>query len=173
MALIVCPECGIQVSDAAEACPNCGFPIRKTMEDGAVHIYRKDSAVKKVFIIIDDAEIGMIRRGKYFDIPVSKGCHDLQLICKKKIAVQKEISITNDFPDFRYAFKTKAGSKIKEINPEKVKWPKLNVAKCPTCGSMRVRQLMPIERDLNMMEFGSATNSFNKTFVCKDCGYKW
>jgi hypothetical protein len=27
MALITCPECGAQVSDAANACPKCGFPI--------------------------------------------------------------------------------------------------------------------------------------------------
>ena len=27
MALISCPECGHDVSDQAEACPNCGFPI--------------------------------------------------------------------------------------------------------------------------------------------------
>lgn len=27
MALIVCPECGRQVSDKAAACPNCGSPI--------------------------------------------------------------------------------------------------------------------------------------------------
>ena len=29
MALIVCPECGKQVSDQAETCPNCGYPIPK------------------------------------------------------------------------------------------------------------------------------------------------
>jgi hypothetical protein len=27
MALIDCPECGARVSDAAPACPKCGFPI--------------------------------------------------------------------------------------------------------------------------------------------------
>ena len=29
MALIVCPECGKQVSDQAESCPHCGYPIPK------------------------------------------------------------------------------------------------------------------------------------------------
>jgi hypothetical protein len=28
MALISCPECGRQISTAAEACPGCGYPIR-------------------------------------------------------------------------------------------------------------------------------------------------
>ena len=29
MALIICPECGKQVSDQANACPGCGFPIAR------------------------------------------------------------------------------------------------------------------------------------------------
>ena len=30
MALINCPECGKQVSTAAQACPTCGFPVAET-----------------------------------------------------------------------------------------------------------------------------------------------
>ncbi len=30
MALINCPECGKQVSDKAEQCPDCGLPINPT-----------------------------------------------------------------------------------------------------------------------------------------------
>lgn len=29
MALIECPECGKRISDKAEVCPNCGYPMRK------------------------------------------------------------------------------------------------------------------------------------------------
>ena len=29
MALIKCPECNKEVSDCAEACPHCGYPIKK------------------------------------------------------------------------------------------------------------------------------------------------
>lgn len=29
MALIKCPECGKEISDKAESCPNCGYPINK------------------------------------------------------------------------------------------------------------------------------------------------
>lgn len=57
MALIICPECGKEVSDRAEACPHCGYPINemvnkenydngqkndvsKNMNDGFDGIYR-------------------------------------------------------------------------------------------------------------------------------------
>ncbi len=33
MALINCPECNKQISDIAEICPNCGYPIAKITED--------------------------------------------------------------------------------------------------------------------------------------------
>ena len=33
MAIIQCPECGKNVSDAATVCPNCGFPIHKENAD--------------------------------------------------------------------------------------------------------------------------------------------
>ena len=29
MALILCPECGTEVSDKAEKCPKCSYPINK------------------------------------------------------------------------------------------------------------------------------------------------
>ena len=29
MALIHCPECGAEISDSAEACPRCGYPMKK------------------------------------------------------------------------------------------------------------------------------------------------
>ena len=32
MALIKCPECGKQISNAAISCPGCGFPIKKSYE---------------------------------------------------------------------------------------------------------------------------------------------
>ena len=33
MALIICPDCGKSVSDAAISCPNCGFPITKIQKN--------------------------------------------------------------------------------------------------------------------------------------------
>ncbi len=29
MALIICPECGKEISDQAESCPNCGYPLQQ------------------------------------------------------------------------------------------------------------------------------------------------
>ncbi|MBR3762628.1 MAG: zinc ribbon domain-containing protein [Lachnospiraceae bacterium] len=29
MSIIICPECGKEISDLSETCVNCGFPVRK------------------------------------------------------------------------------------------------------------------------------------------------
>ncbi len=34
MALMICPECGGQVSDKAHTCPHCGYPIEELMAQG-------------------------------------------------------------------------------------------------------------------------------------------
>ena len=36
MALIKCPECGKDISDKAEACPNCAYPIAKLNKNNTV-----------------------------------------------------------------------------------------------------------------------------------------
>ena len=31
--LVVCPECGAEISNYSEICVKCGFPLKKFMED--------------------------------------------------------------------------------------------------------------------------------------------
>ena len=38
MALIMCPECGKEISDKALSCPNCGLPIADNISNGTVKI---------------------------------------------------------------------------------------------------------------------------------------
>lgn len=35
MALVSCPECGKEISDAARACPHCGYAIRESLTNQA------------------------------------------------------------------------------------------------------------------------------------------
>ena len=46
MALITCPECEKQISDQAEACPNCGYPLKA----------KKDQQQKEGVKILDEQE---------------------------------------------------------------------------------------------------------------------
>lgn len=42
MALIICPECGSKVSDKANACIHCGYPIhKKSITDVLIKTYNE------------------------------------------------------------------------------------------------------------------------------------
>ena len=43
MGLIKCPECGKDISDQAESCPNCGYPIQKNLKEKT-----EDSVIEEV-----------------------------------------------------------------------------------------------------------------------------
>ena len=52
MALIKCPECQREISDAAGFCPNCGFPISKVTkpETGEIVVVRRGFALAAVIL---------------------------------------------------------------------------------------------------------------------------
>ena len=41
MALITCPECGKEMSDQADACPHCGFAVRRQVVEATVRRYKR------------------------------------------------------------------------------------------------------------------------------------
>ncbi len=46
MALIKCPECGKEISDKAENCPNCGFPVAKHIADSDNNALLDENSMK-------------------------------------------------------------------------------------------------------------------------------
>lgn len=55
MALIVCPECGKQVSDQAVACIHCGFPLPKKC-DNLIICGKHASAINKPIYYLYDQD---------------------------------------------------------------------------------------------------------------------
>lgn len=48
MALIECPECGKEISDKAESCPHCGFPVSKTLSHEREKYKAEDCAAGRI-----------------------------------------------------------------------------------------------------------------------------
>lgn len=44
MALIKCPECGKEISDQAQSCPNCGYPINNAQQPPVADFQTSDTA---------------------------------------------------------------------------------------------------------------------------------
>lgn len=52
MALIKCIECGTEVSDLAEKCPKCAYPISSKKEEAKVQIIEQTSKKLKMQLVI-------------------------------------------------------------------------------------------------------------------------
>ena len=45
--------------------------------------------------------------------------------------------------------------------------------KCPTCGSINIKDISTLNRAVSVGVFGLASSKIGKTKECKNCGYKW
>lgn len=113
MALVVCPECGRKnVSDSAETCPECGFPVKSyydnlKLEKEKQEILEKQMQQKEQELECHNKMIEEIkakkqaRRNKLFGSPLKKalwafsGCLLLILIIILCVFLSNEIAFTN------------------------------------------------------------------------------
>ena len=52
MALLTCPECGGKVSDRAECCPHCGYPVSYILNAKEAHVSNKEVVDSHDFVIV-------------------------------------------------------------------------------------------------------------------------
>ena len=93
MALLQCPECGHEVSDRANICMNCGFPMDDVIEADAFDKYAVENVAtqpkSKVQEIIDSIEMGNIEHISYSEI--FNELFDDSKIYSIKTSIEKEI----------------------------------------------------------------------------------
>ena len=182
MALIKCKECGKEISDQAQTCPNCGYPINIKDRDGVLHFYwanMRGNTFLKTKIVIDGVSFGEIKCGHSIDISVDVGAHTVELYFRDKIAISETVDVTGSHLDEYFAFKHTVTS-IKRIPASSIKnWKQnnklgdANIPKCPTCGSTNISKISMNRKILSVGMIGLASTSAGKTFRCKNCGYMW
>lgn len=111
MALISCPECGKEISDRTQSCPNCGCPIvtqkgpaDETSDSNSVliHGYEETFAIDtNVKIYKGDELVGEVAPVSKFKLPIDADC---ELTFKanmrsRKVQIRKGID-TNVFLSF-------------------------------------------------------------------------
>lgn len=161
MALIVCPECGGKVSDKANACIHCGYPMSQLAEMAKYKIILKDGGPNKVKVI------GLISNVTGEGLLESKELYN-SIPCNIATSLSKQ-----DADNVIAAFKRIGAIATKEIDeiPDKnletndfIK--KLRVIEsavtCPKCCST---QIAFIPRGIE-----GTLHDFNR---CQKCGYRW
>lgn len=182
MSLIKCIDCGKDISDIATSCPYCGRPTGVSVfSSGMLHLYWanvKGNTYLKTSVFVDGEEVGRMKSGEYLDLDVSPGSHTVELHFRRKCAVKDSFSLQLQSREAFLAFKqTLTGLKL--VSPDSVKWnhrgnkASINIPKCPTCGSIDIKKLSLTRKSFSVEMVGLASSSIGKTFVCKNCGYKW
>ena len=167
MALIICPECGKEISDQSTQCIHCGYPISEIVTP-----HRTDERI----CIVNGKEIYLqflldnIETKEKFDRLVRtidcKGTTAIKII--KEVEETKKIPETLNFETRTQSLKRQEQEKLQRQQQEQA-----NLPKCPTCGSTNIRKIGSVERGTSIVAFGIFSKKINKTFKCGNCGYTW
>ena len=167
MALIICPECGKEISDQSKQCIHCGYPISEIVTP-----HRTDERI----CIVNGKEIYLhflldnIETKEKFDRLVRtidcKGTTAIKII--KEVEETKKIPETLNFETRTQSLKRQEQEKLQRQQQEQA-----NLPKCPTCGSTNIRKIGSVERGTSIVAFGIFSKKINNTFKCGNCGYTW
>lgn len=174
MALIICPECGGKISDQAENCIHCGYPLqnRKTEEKS-----------KKNICVYKNKQYDLTKLVEYLKDCTFPGYDNEKLNCNilsKARTILAEImpnitGITGD--ELIYYIKVNRRVPAPEFIPTRnidqyIHNPTLttasqNIVRCPRCGSTSVTTE---EQGYGFFGWIGASQKKN---LCQKCGHKW
>lgn len=153
--LVVCPECKNEVSQYAESCPNCGFPITKFMKDNKLMDTSKMEVCPKC--AHDEYSSPYYLKCKY---------------CESTM-IQTDFSEEEYIKKWCEAYNARIEHSRSNTHASKQKKEETNVPKCPTCGSTKIRKISGTKRAASILGFGILSNNIGKTYECLNCKYKW
>lgn len=163
--LITCPECGEKISDKADKCIHCGYPIKviKNIENTICNI---DGTPYDLYEVLN-----LINNGKYKD-SFLKLNESIKISIKNCLNIIEFIDISSTIPDH---YETKEYTKNEELEAYKkilsMKDKKLTNngdVLCPKCGS---NQITTGQRGFSLLTgFIGSNKTVNR---CGKCGYSW
>ena len=188
MGLVICPECKSEISQYAESCPGCGFPVKSFMLENNIN------DTNKVFVCPLCARLYYGSKNKFRPLYLKcKSCNTtviqtdedekelLQLCCKayEKEYEAREIEIAKKYGNNQFSqdIRDKCMKKIEADNAafirererkqqaEKQK-PKV---KCPYCSSGNVTKISNIQRSLSTYLLGLGSSKIGRQWHCNDC----
>lgn len=198
MAIISCTECGHNVSDKAEFCPNCGYSVNNILNDMKDKIFclingklTDTTEIKSQLSKLTQEELDI-----YKYIYSVKGMSDT-IIKWMKRNNEKELQLYNNSSELQRKYYP-----ILDLTPQAMDeflcmfidnnlepfefdgdsfqdWQNrqrekdLYRPKCPHCHSINIAKISGTERAASVLGLGLLSKKINKSFKCKNCGYTW
>lgn len=160
MSLIICPECGKQISDKANQCVNCGFPIGEQKTN-------LESNNKLYSLLLTDCSknrikaIQIVREIMNCDLDTAKSLTvGSSAIVSKKLNIDEAKKIQKRFFDI--------GVNAEIIEDNSTINVQYDTIRCPRCGSTAITTG---QRGFTIMTgFWGSNKTVNR---CGKCGYTW
>lgn len=182
MALINCPECNHQVSDKAQSCPNCGYPLIETLNTNIAEInnsknqkycviFKRLGQPNKIEIIKEVRQIGN------YDLKTAKDIVDFPpSVIIKNVSQQtaKEIQIKFDLLGAITSVEKLDTNKSQNNYEQEQRIKQIlndnkdDTLRCPRCGSASITTG---QRGFSLITgFLGSNKTVNR---CGKCGYTW
>lgn len=156
MALIICPECGKEISDKSEVCIHCGYPLinminTKCNINGVIYDFKEELPIA----LLEKREdyisaIGKIRKKTSLNLVDGS---DLVDIIREIKAIPE--TFTPKFP-LEDREKLYGNSKEKSV-------------KCPYCSSTNTSKISMVGRVVSTGLFGLGSKKIGKQYHCNKC----
>lgn len=166
MALIKCPECDGMVSDKADICIHCGYPMKNTSEETSVK--------NKVMIYVDDIEYDMTDVAEYIDkklVPPAANLFAKRTLIPKTVAIGfMEKAVINGLQKSYYYNKQNS---LQSTQTSQNLSYEASRPKCPTCNSTNIQRISGTRKVAGALGFGIFSKTARSQYECINCGYKW
>lgn len=194
MALITCPECGRdKISDYAECCPSCGYPIKKRYDEikeqerKKVIYQRKLDSIKMpeqpqrpkmgivgwiyIIVLFFICCIVAMANTEWVIIPLFWG----GLI----FSISYYVFVLEDYlkaiKKYKYDMEraTQNFERYKREELRRIEEERKSLPKCPLCGSRYIERISTVSRITSIWMVGLASSKIGKQYKCTDCGHMW
>lgn len=157
--LIECPECKKQISDKADICPNCGFPINQIDSNNCCIINKIKYNLTDIIDILPQIGENSNQIHPYYIIGMIRDRTPLDPDSSKKLAdiIIETEQIPNEFNGI--------------IEPN---IPVVDKPHCPICNSTDLSKISATKKAAKIAAFGIFGMGDNgKTWKCNNCGSKF
>ncbi|MEQ3232390.1 hypothetical protein [Fusicatenibacter saccharivorans] len=192
MSKVLCPECRKILSQYAESCPNCSFPIAKYVQDAHLTDFSKTFICPKCGYWSDMNSIAGEIMCEYCHLPMFQTDEDGDVTLKATL----NMKTAEEQDAYIYSLLERCGKtdeyseeahqnfrrKLHELAEEERKKPIQPVSQqqstpsspnqphCPVCQSTNIEKIGMFKRILSTSMFGIASDKVGKQWHCKNCG---
>lgn len=173
MALIICPECGKEISNKAKCCIHCGYPLDELQNENQNVIDDKDNLYSVKLINCGGQKVKVIRVVREVSglgLKEAKDVVDNLLIIKTGIHLDEATSIKKQLEEVDGAVEITHCKNNTVVSKSTISKP---TPKCPTCGSTNIEKISAAKKVGGSLLFGIFSSDMRNSMHCKDCGYKW